>query len=132
MPDVPVIINGGIPGIDEAKAHLAHVDGVMLGRAAYHYPYVLTDADALCFEGGAGMRSRAEIVAALLPYVETQLARGVHLRAITRHMLGLYHGLPGARTWRRMLSDASLLRDGGPDLLLAALREVEPAPVAAT
>lgn len=132
FPAMTIVINGGIATLEDIARELARVDGVMLGRAAYHDPYVLTGADALCFGGGTGARSRAEIVAALLPYVETQLARGVHLRAITRHMLGLYHGLPGARAWRRMLSDAALLRDGGPDLLLAALREVEPAPAAAT
>jgi tRNA-dihydrouridine synthase A len=98
---------------------------------AYHHPYVLADADALCYGPGTRRRSRAEIVAALLPYVEGQLARGVHLRAITRHILGLYHGSPGARTWRRTLSDAALLQDGGPELLLKALREVEPESVAA-
>jgi tRNA-dihydrouridine synthase A len=67
----------------------------------------------------------------MLPYVDAQLARGVHLRAITRHILGLYHGSPGARAWRRTLSDAALLQNGGPELLLEALREVEPESVAA-
>lgn len=131
FPALTIVINGGIATPEHIARELGRVDGVMLGRTAYHHPYALTDADALCFGGGGSVRSRAEIVAALLPYVETQLAQGVHLRAITRHMLGLYHGQPGARTWRRMLSDAALLRDGDADLLLATLREVEPAPVAA-
>ncbi|MGH8800442.1 MAG: tRNA-dihydrouridine synthase, partial [Casimicrobiaceae bacterium] len=83
------------------------------------------------FGAGPRRRSRAEVVAALVPYVEAQLARGVHLRAITRHILGLYHGAPGARTWRRMLSDAALLESAGPELLIEALRTVEPEAVAA-
>jgi tRNA-dihydrouridine synthase A len=131
FPGHTIVINGGIATPTDIARELPQVDGVMLGRAAYHHPYVLADADALCFGPGARPRSRAEIVAALLPYVEVQLARGVHLRAITRHILGLYHGSPGARTWRRTLSDAALLHDGGPELLLKALREVEPESVAA-
>ncbi|HKW08802.1 MAG TPA: tRNA dihydrouridine(20/20a) synthase DusA, partial [Gemmatimonadaceae bacterium] len=102
FPDVTIVINGGIVTLDDIERELALVDGVMLGRAAYHHPYLLAEADAHCLGAGARRRSRGEIVEALLPYVESQLARGVHLRAITRHILGLYHGAPGARTWRRM------------------------------
>jgi tRNA-dihydrouridine synthase A len=131
FPGLTIVINGGIATLGDIARELSEVDGVMLGRAAYHHPYVLADADALCFGPGARPRSRAEIVAALLPYVEAQLAHGVHLRAITRHILGLYHGSPGARAWRRTLSDAALLQNGRPELLLEALREVEPESVAA-
>ena len=129
FPELTIVINGGIGTPADIACELAHVDGVMLGRTAYHHPYVLAEADVLCFGADTRSRSRAEIVAALLPYIDAQLASGVHLRAITRHILGLYHGSPGARTWRRMLSDATLLKTGGSDLLLAALREVEPEPV---
>ena len=132
LPDTTIVINGGIATLDDIVRELPQVDGVMLGRTAYHHPYALAAADALCFGAGARRRSRAEIVAALLPYVDAQLAQGVHLRAITRHILGLYHGSPGARMWRRMLSDASLLQSAGPELLLAALREVEAESVVAT
>lgn len=125
-----IVINGGIATLPDIERELRQVDGVMLGRVAYHHPYILAAADALCFGSGTRSRSRAEIVAALLPYVETQLAHGVHLRAITRHILGLYHGCPGARTWRRMLSDAALLQGGSAELLVSALREVEPEAVA--
>ena len=130
FPQSTIVINGGIATTGDIVRELGQVDGVMLGRTAYHDPYALASADVLCFGAGAQPRTRAEIVAALLPYVEAQLAGGVHLRAITRHILGLYHGCPGARTWRRMLSDAALLQDGDAGLLLAALREVEPEPVA--
>ncbi len=130
FPDTTIVINGGISTPADIARELPNVDGVMLGRTAYHHPYALADADALCFGAGARPRSRAEIVAALLPYVEAQLARGVHLRAITRHILGLYHGCPGARTWRRMLSDAALLQRGSAEFLVSALREVEPETIA--
>jgi len=130
FPDTTIVINGGIATPADIARELPQVDGVMLGRTAYHHPYALAGADLLCFGVGARPRSRAEIVVAMLPYVEAELALGVHLRAITRHILGLYHGCPGARTWRRMLSDAVLLQSSGPELLLAALREVEREPVA--
>jgi tRNA-dihydrouridine synthase A len=107
---------------------LEHVDGVMIGRAAYHHPWLLAQAEGYCFVGkGAppATRSRAEVVEALVPYAEAQLAQGVRLRAIARHVLGLYHGAPGARAWRRMLSDETQLKGAGPELFLRALREVE-------
>jgi tRNA-dihydrouridine synthase A len=130
FPESTIVINGGIATLADIERELGQVDGVMLGRVAYHHPYILADADALCFGARTRSRSRAEIVAALLPYVETQLASGTHLRAITRHILGLYHGCPGARIWRRMLSDAALLQGGSAELLVSALREVEPEAVA--
>ena len=126
FPALTIVINGGIATHDAIARELAEVDGVMLGRVAYHHPYFLAEADGYCFGLGTPRRSRAEVVEALLPYAETQLARGVGLRAITRHVLGLYHGAPGARAWRRVLSDSVLLKSAGPELLLIALREVEP------
>jgi len=126
FPALTIVINGGIVAHDVVERKLAEVDGVMLGRVAYHDPYFMAEAEQYCFEAHLPQRSRAEVVQALLPYVESQLARGVHLRAITRHILGLYHGAPGARAWRRVLSDPILLKNAGPELLLTALREVEP------
>ncbi|HVS56562.1 MAG TPA: tRNA dihydrouridine(20/20a) synthase DusA [Casimicrobiaceae bacterium] len=126
FPALTIVINGGIATHDAIALELAEVDGVMLGRVAYHHPYFLAEADGYCSGLGTPQRSRAEVVEALLPYAETQLARGVGLRAITRHVLGLYHGAPGARAWRRVLSDSVLLKSAGPELLLTALREVEP------
>ena len=130
FPALAIVINGEITSHDAIARELTKVDGVMLGRVAYHDPYLLAEAEGYCFEPGSTSRSRAEVVEALLPYVESQLARGVHLRAITRHVLGLYHGAPGARAWRRVLSDPVLLKNAGPELLLAALREVEPVALA--
>jgi tRNA-dihydrouridine synthase A len=103
-PDLTVVVNGGVASLDEAAAHLAYVDGVMLGRAAYHEPSMLAEVDGRLFgEAGPGS-TRGEAVARYLPYVRRELARGTHLAAMTRHMLGLFHGRPGARAWRRTLT----------------------------
>lgn len=125
-PDRFIGINGGIPGIDEALAHLAFVDGVMLGRAAYHDPMILAPVDARIFGETANPRTRADVLRAMMPYAAAQRARGVPLRSIARHMLGLYHGMPGGRRFRQILSDAARLKDAGPELLEEALAEVEP------
>ncbi len=130
FPHLAIVINGGFDAPDAIVQELEQVDGVMLGRVAYHHPYLLAQLDALCFGASERVRSRAEIVEALIPYAQAQLMRGVSLRAIVRHTLGLYHGAPGARSWRRILSDAALLKSEGPQLLLAAMREVEPEAVA--
>src|SRR5207249_8085880 len=92
FPDLTIVINGGIASHDVIAAELERVDGVMLGRAAYHNPYLLAEAEEYVFGEPAPRRTRAEIVAALVAYAEAQLTRGVHLRAIARHVLGLYHG----------------------------------------
>jgi tRNA-dihydrouridine synthase A len=102
-PDLTIVINGGVGSLDEAEQHLAHVDGVMLGRAAYHTPALLGAVDARIF-GGTRAVSPFEAVAAYRDYVASELAKGTHLAAMTRHMLGLFHGAPGARTWRRILT----------------------------
>ena len=126
FPALTIVINGGIATHDAIARELAEVDGVMLGRVAYHDPHFLAEAETHCFGNSTPQRSRAEVVEALLPYAGAQVARGVGMRAITRHVLGLYHGAPGARAWRRVLSDSTLLKGAGPELLLTALREVEP------
>jgi tRNA-dihydrouridine synthase A len=103
-PALTVILNGGLPGLEAAIAELDHVDGVMLGRAAYHEPGLLGAVDRRVFgEAGEDVDDRAA-VAAYRPYVEASLARGVGLAALVRPMLGLFHGRPGARTWRRILT----------------------------
>jgi tRNA-dihydrouridine synthase A len=124
-PHLTVVINGGIAGLDEAEAHLAHVDGVMLGRAAYHTPGILGEVDRRLFGQGRHVGS-AQAVAAYLPYVEDQLARGVHLAAMTRHMLGLFHGERGARTWRRILTLDSIKPGAGVEVIERALAAVQP------
>lgn len=104
-PDLHVTINGGIETLDETAAHLAHVDGVMLGRAAYQNPYVLAEADRRFFDTDAPVRSRHDVIDAFAVYVEREFAAGTPLIAMTRHILGLFNGLPGARAWRRCLSE---------------------------
>ena len=130
FPQLTIVVNGGIATHEAIARELEHADGVMLGRVAYHNPYVLAEAEEYCFGVAAPSRTRAEIVQALVPYARTQLASGISLRAIAQHVLGLYHGRSGVRAWRRMLSDSKLLATAGPELLLDALREVEPAAVA--
>jgi tRNA-dihydrouridine synthase A len=110
FPSLEIIINGGIKTLDEVEQHLQHVDGVMLGREAYHNPFVLADVDAH-FYGGDGAKTREQVEAELIDYCAEELARGTFLGAITRHALGLYHGVAGARGWRRVLSDSKRLAE---------------------
>ncbi|WP_126877385.1 tRNA dihydrouridine(20/20a) synthase DusA [Paraburkholderia kururiensis] len=109
FPQLEIVINGGIKTLDEVAMHLEHVDGVMLGREAYHNPYVLADVDARFYGSTAAAPSRAEVEARLVEYCATELARGTYLGAMTRHALGLYRGVAGARGWRRVLSDSRKL-----------------------
>ena len=124
-PALTVVINGGVADLDAAEAHLGHVDGVMLGRAAYHQPGLLGEADRRLFGAGPDVTPEAA-VAAYLPYVRAELARGTHLAAMTRHMLGLFHGRPGARSWRRILTVEGAKPGAGVEVIergLAALDE---------
>jgi len=125
FPALTIVINGGITGIRGIAHELEHVDGVMLGRAAYHDPWLLAQAETLCFTGNAPVHTRGDVIAALVPYAEAQRARGVPLRAIARHVLGLYHGQPGGRRFRQLLSDAARLDEGDPHLLLEAAARVD-------
>jgi tRNA-dihydrouridine synthase A len=109
FPHLEISINGGIKTLDEVEEHLKHVDGVMLGREAYHNPYVLADVDARFYGAADVAPSREEVEAGLIEYARAELARGTYLGAITRHALGLYRGVPGARGWRRVLSDSKRL-----------------------
>jgi tRNA-dihydrouridine synthase A len=104
-PQLQVIVNGGIAAAAEATAHLAHVEGAMLGRAAYHTPYLLHELDVAWF--GGVMQPRIELLRAYRPYVEAQLERGVFLKHIVRHILGLFAGQPGGRAFRQVLSEGA-------------------------
>ena len=103
-PELNIVLNGGVTTVAECMAHLAQVDGVMIGRQAYHQPWFLTELES-AFGSGPVPRDRHDVVAAMLPYVEHALAGGALLKHITRHMLGLFAGQPGARAWRRYLSE---------------------------
>ena len=126
FPEATIVLNGGLADWRTIESELESVDGVMLGRTAYHDPFFLAQVDARLFGDEAPPPARADVVASMLPYVEAQLSRGTPLRAIVRHMLGLYHGCRGGRRYRQLLSDAGRLRDAGADLLRDALAEAEP------
>lgn len=121
FPALTVVINGGVTDLDHAAQHLERVDGVMLGRAAYHNPYLLAAADARLFGDTAPAPTRHDVVRALLPYVARECARGVPLKSITRHVFGLFQGQPGARAWRRHLSERAHRSGAGPEVLERAL-----------
>ena len=126
LSDVPVIINGGIPTIAAAKEHLAHVDGVMLGRAAYHEPWRLLSVDPELFGEPAPHATMHEAIEALMPYIERELAAGTRLHSITRHLVGAFHGVPGARAFRRYLAENCVKAGAGTEQLAEALDLVDP------
>ncbi|MDH3700637.1 MAG: tRNA dihydrouridine(20/20a) synthase DusA [Alphaproteobacteria bacterium] len=129
-PDLTVILNGGVDAHPAIAGHLRHVDGVMLGRAAYRNPYILADVDRRYFGETGPVRTRHEVVEAILPYVEAQLRAGTPLMAMSRHLVGLFQSMPGARAWRRHLSENAYHRESGTAVIRDALARI-PAPVAA-
>ncbi len=120
LPELEIILNGGVTHADQVEEILEHVDGVMIGRQAYHDPFFLAELEQR-FVGQPAMPERREIVERMLPYVERQLAAGERLNRITRHMLGLFTGQPGARAWRRSISENAHRPDAGPEILQRAL-----------
>jgi len=120
-------INGGIQTIDEAVNHLAHMDSVMLGRAAYHTPGILAEVDSRIYGGQNEPVSFAEVVEAMAAYAQRHIERGGRLAHVTRHMTGLFHGRAGARRFRQILSTEATRPGAGPDVLLRALAEIDPA-----
>jgi tRNA-dihydrouridine synthase A len=121
FPGLFVVVNGGLRAVPQAAAQWCHVDGVMLGREAYHNPYVLSALHAAAWGDGFQAPTPERVVAQMQDYAERELARGARLHAITRHMLGLMAGRPGARSWRRILSEGARDRMAGPELIAAAL-----------
>ena len=120
-PELEILLNGGIKTQAEIDEHLRHVDGVMVGREAYHNPWIMADWDARYYGDTGPAPEREAVVAAMVAYARRELAEGNKLRNITRHILGLYQGVPGARQWRRMLSDATMLAGADENLLLQAV-----------
>ncbi len=120
FPGLELCINGGIRSLEAALGHLEQVDGAMIGREAYHNPWIFSTADRLVFGDPAPAPSRRGVLEAYTPFVERQLARGIRLQTISRHILGLFQGQPGARAWRRHLSEQAHRRDAGPEVLLQA------------
>lgn len=125
FPEMHLSINGGIETLDQARAHLAAgMDGVMIGRAAYHTPALLLEADAALFASAPSGRTAHDVARAMLPYIDAHVAAGGKVHDVTRHMLGLFAGRPGARAWRRDLSEGATAKGAGPELVLAALANV--------
>jgi tRNA-dihydrouridine synthase A len=130
FPHLDISINGGIKTLDAVAEHLKQVDGVMLGRAVYESPYLLAEADRRFFGSQEAPVERHAVVEAMLPYIERRMGQGAPLGAMTRHMLGLFQGLPGARAWRRHLSENAHKSGAGPEVVLSALAKVRRAPAA--
>ncbi|MBS0233690.1 MAG: tRNA dihydrouridine(20/20a) synthase DusA [Proteobacteria bacterium] len=124
-PDLTIVLNGGIESIDDAQKHLEHVDGVMLGRAAYQNPYVLADVDRAIFGAQSEMPTRGEALSEMLPYAGRHIAIGGRLSNITRHVLGLYHGQPRGRAFRRVLSERATQASATADVLSDAIALAE-------
>ena len=120
-PDLEIVINGGLTSIDHVEDALAHVDGAMIGREAYHNPYFLAVLEHH-FDPDRALPDRRAIVDQMLPYVESMLADGVPLNRISRHILGLFAGQPGARAWRRYISEHAHLHAAGTEVLTDALK----------
>ena len=121
FPHLEFVLNGGVLSIDQADEHLRRVDGVMIGREAYHNPWILAEADRRLFGASHHPGSRHRVIERLMPLVERECSRGVPLKHITRHLLGLFHGQPGAKRWRRHLSENAHLPGAGPEVLERAL-----------
>jgi len=131
FPDLHISLNGGLQTLAAGLPHLQTLDGVMYGRAAYHQPWdILSDADELVFGDAAQTKTRADMVHAMLPYIEAHLEAGGKLAQVTRHMLGLFAGQPGARGWRRILSEGAHRPEAGTALVLHALEAVQVAQAA--
>jgi tRNA-dihydrouridine synthase A len=123
FPDLWIVINGGVRTTADVASHLQHVDGVMIGRQAYSDPYWLSDLQGLIGDGGEGWNplSREQIVSQMADYAERQLAAGTRIHHISRHMLGLFAGRPGARGWRRFISEGAAKKSAGPEVLLESI-----------
>jgi len=125
FPQLKIILNGGIDTIDAMQMHLEKVDGVMIGRQAYHHPYLLSVVDKLFYQDDAVPLSRLEVIEKFLPYMEKQLSQGMRLTSLTRHVLGLFYSSKGANAWRRYISENAHKKGANIDVLLKALEAVE-------
>ncbi|WP_441241409.1 tRNA dihydrouridine(20/20a) synthase DusA [Tardiphaga sp. 768_D3_N2_1] len=128
MPNVPIVINGGIVGVTEAAAHLTHVDGAMLGRAAYQEPWRLLSVDPELFGEPAPHATMKDAFEAMMPYIEDQLAQGTRLHSITRHFVGAFHAVRGARAFRRHLAENGVKHGAGIQVLRDAIALVQDEP----
>ncbi|MCK4676257.1 MAG: tRNA dihydrouridine(20/20a) synthase DusA [Gammaproteobacteria bacterium] len=124
-PELNIVINGGIKTIETAQQQLKHVDGVMIGREAYYNPYILACVDqSIYHDANAALKNRKEIVDQMCDYIDHEIAKGTGLHSITRHILGLYHGCPGAKTWRRYLSENAHSPDADSSVVKTAFTKI--------
>ncbi|MDF2940350.1 MAG: tRNA-dihydrouridine synthase [Gammaproteobacteria bacterium] len=129
FPHLNIGINGGIQNVAEATQHLDHVDHVMIGRSAYHNPFILACIDQELHQSNQPIKTRQEIIEKLIPYIEAELAKGTSFKSISRHILGLFHGEPNARVWRRVLSDPQYQQNhSGIKLIEIALKSLSSTP----
>jgi tRNA-dihydrouridine synthase A len=124
FPHLSIAVNGGVKTLEEAKEHLQHLDGVMVGREAYQNPYLLAEVDQQIFGLDTPIKKRTQVVEEMFPYIEQQLANGVYLGHISRHMIGLFQNMPGARQWRRYISENAHKPGSGIEVLQAALAKI--------
>ena len=125
FPDLEIIINGGLQDLDMAEQQLEHVDGVMLGRAVYHDPWLLSEVDRRFYGDDHEVVSAREIVEQMYPYIEELIRNGGQLKYVTRHMLGMFHGRPGAKLWRRTLSEKAYREGAGIEVVEEALSHLQ-------
>lgn len=125
FPHLDISLNGGVKTLQQAKEQLNYLDGVMVGREAYSNPMLLSEVDQLIYAQTESPRTAQQVVLDMLPYIELQMTRGARLWHIVRHMLGLFQGMPGARQWRRLLSEQGHLPDAKPELLLQAMTKIQ-------
>lgn len=124
FPHLTVAVNGGVKTLEETLAHLEHLDGVMVGREAYQNPYILAQVDQQLFGLDKPVKKRSQVVEEMYPYIEQQLSQGAYLGHITRHMLGLFQNMPGARQWRRYISENAHKPGSGIEVVEAALAKI--------
>lgn len=126
FPELHIDINGGINTLADAQAHLKQVDGVMMGRAIYHDPYLLAEADSQLFADNHSVPSRHQVIEQMLPYIEQRMSEGRPIKSITRHLLGLFQGQAGAKAWRRHLSENAHIKEAGLEVIQDALALIPP------
>jgi len=124
FPELNISLNGGVTTLAAATEILQHVDGVMVGREAYHNPYLLAEVDGQIFQSSNAIKTRHQVVMELIPYIREHLQQGGRLHNITRHILGLFHGVAGARAWRRMLSEKGVKPGADEEVVLEALNSI--------
>ncbi|WP_286295467.1 tRNA dihydrouridine(20/20a) synthase DusA [Vibrio apostichopi] len=122
--DLVIAVNGGITTLEQTKEHLQHLDGVMVGREAYHSPFILAEVDQQIFGLDTPIKKRSQVVEEMYPYIERELSNGASLGHISRHMLGLFQSMPGARQWRRYISENAHKKGAGIEVVQTALAKI--------